>query len=87
MTLTTPAARPVAPHLSRRSPARLAPVGPSLWRVLDRDGRVIGHIQATIDGVDVRWTARRFHAPTRAFRDLGAFWSEDDAVDCVVFGR
>jgi hypothetical protein len=28
-----------------------------------------------------------FHAPSRAFRDLGEFWSVDDAVECVMFAR
>lgn len=87
MTIAAPAASAVPLHVSPRNAARLAPVGPSLWRVMDRDGRVIGHVQADPDGLDVRWSARVFHAPSRAFRDLGRFWSADDAVDCVVFGR
>lgn len=87
MTPTTSVPLANAPQLSRRNTGRLAPVGVSLWRVLDRDGLVIGHVQARAEGMDVRWSARRFHAPTRAFRDLGEFWSADDAVDCVVFAR
>ncbi len=87
MTLTRDASASATPQLSRRTTVTLASAGPALWRVVDRDGRVIGHVQAEREGVDVRWLARRFHAPSRAFRDLGAFWSVDDAVDCIAFAR
>jgi hypothetical protein len=85
MTLTLPSSTS-APRLSRAPTARLIPAGPLLWRVVER-GRVIGHLQALREGEDVRYRARRYHAPSRAFRDLGEFWSADDAVDCVVFAR
>lgn len=84
---SAPHTSPFAPQLSGRHAARLAPVGLSLWRVVDRDNRVIGHVESTGHGHDRRWLARRFHAPSRTFRDLGAFWSADDAVDCVTFAR
>jgi hypothetical protein len=66
---------------------RLAPAAPSLWRVVDTAGRVIGHLQALADDAGVRYRARRFHSTTRAFRDLGDFWSADDAIDCLRFAR
>lgn len=78
--------RPDAPTLSRAAVV-LAASGPALWRVLDSGGRVLGHLQAVADSAGVRYRARRFHAPTRAFRDLGDFWTADDAVDCLRFAR
>jgi len=74
------------PPLSRAANVRLVPAGPLLWRIVDR-GRVIGHLQAVREGADLRYRARRFHTPSRAFRDLGEFWSVDDAVECVIFAR
>ncbi len=68
-------------------PLRLAPAAPSLWRVMDRSGRVIGHLQALAAAGGVRFRARRFHPPSRSFRDLGEFWSVTDALDCVRFAR
>ena len=83
--LETPA--PGTPHLSRAAHVRLVPAAPGLWRITERGGRVIGHLQAIRQGDDVRFSARRFHAPSRAFRELGEFWSADDAVECVTFAR
>ena len=68
-------------------PVRLAGAAPSLWRVIDRSGRVIGHIQALVQSDGVRFRARRFRAATRAFIELGEFWSIDDAIDCLRFAR
>ncbi|MGZ8804095.1 MAG: hypothetical protein ACXWZG_02180 [Microbacterium sp.] len=87
MTLTRDTQTAATPQLTQRTALRLNSAGPALWRVVDRDGRVIGHVKAMREGADVRWLARRFHAPSRAFRDLGAFWSADDAVDCIAFAR
>lgn len=86
MTLLT--TNPVeAPPLERPGGFRLTGAGPALWRVLDASGRVIGHLQAVAHSQGVRYRARRFHTATRAFRDLGDFWSADDAVDCLRFAR
>jgi hypothetical protein len=68
-------------------PVRLAGAAPSLWRVIDSGGRVIGHVQALAQSDGVRFRARRFRAATRAFMDLGEFWSVDDAIDCLRFAR
>lgn len=73
--------------LSATAPARLLPAGNALWRVLDGRGLVIGHIQEVAQGGDIRFRARRYHAATRAFRDLGDFWSRDQAVECLRFAR
>jgi hypothetical protein len=85
MTLTFQSSS-ATPHLSRAINVRLVPAGPLLWRIVDH-GRAIGHLQAVREGADLRYRARRFHAPSRAFRDLGEFWSVDDAVECVIFAR
>ncbi|HET6300306.1 hypothetical protein [Microbacterium sp.] len=97
MTTTIPtAAIPTRQHperLPRLAPPiampgiRLVPAGPALWRVLDRSGRAIGHLQAVLKPEGVAWRARRFHRLTRELRDLGDFWSPDDAVDCLRFAR
>ena len=74
---------PVPPGAS----VKLAAAAPALWRVIDASGRVIGHIQALAEDAGVRYRARRFHAASRAFRDLGEFWSAGDAIDCLRFAR
>lgn len=76
-----------APVLADPSAPRLLPVATDLWRVTDRHGRVIGHLEARRDPRGLRYRARRFHAPSRAFRDLGEFWSADDAVACLRYSR
>ena len=76
-----------SPPLTRRSDVRLVSAAHALWRIVDGRGRVIGHLQAIGHGDGLRYVARRFHGPTRAFRDLGEFWSADDAVECVVLTR
>jgi hypothetical protein len=76
-----------SPGLSPTKNLRLVAAAPALWRVLDRSGRVIGHLQAVVQGHDIRYRARRFHAPSRTFRDIGEFWSADDALDCLRLVR
>lgn len=81
-------ARPSGPPVLTRFPAlRLVAAAPDLWRVVARSGRVIGHLQAIGEDPDTRYRARRFRAASRAFRDLGDFWSADDAVECIAFAR
>ncbi|MFB8386643.1 hypothetical protein ACFC3F_05815 [Microbacterium sp. NPDC055910] len=77
----------VAPRPRRPTPLRLASAAPALWRVLDPTGRVIGHVQARNSTGGTRYRARRFHVGSRAFRDLGDFWSIDDALDCLRYTR
>lgn len=72
-----------APHLAAATPVRLVRAGHALWRVLDARGRVIGHLQVIEHELGIRYRARRFHMPTGRFRDLGDFWSGDDAVSCL----
>ncbi|WP_374312625.1 hypothetical protein [Microbacterium sp.] len=68
-------------------PLRLLEAAPSLWRVVDRTGRAIGHLQAVSQGGGIRYRARRFQQASRAFLDLGEFWSVSDALDCLRFAR
>lgn len=86
MTVTdTPAldAPPIPPGV----PLRLLDAAPSLWRVVDRSGRVVGHLQALAQGGAIRYRARRFQAASRAFLELGEFWNVADALDCLRFAR
>jgi hypothetical protein len=78
---------PTTPMISTRSPVTLARAAAALWRVIDRDGRVIGHLEAIVGTGGVRYRARRFQASIRGFRDLGEFWSADDAVECLRYVR
>jgi hypothetical protein len=87
MTVIADSPRVVTPAVPRGSSVRLTAAAPALWRVIDQSGRVIGHIQALAEGAEVRYRARRFHARSRSFRDLGDFWSAADAIDCLRFAR
>ncbi|ALJ20273.1 hypothetical protein [Microbacterium sp. No. 7] len=67
--------------------ATLIAVGERRWRVLDRRGRVLGHLERHAQSDDIRFRAQRFHAPTRSFRTIGEFWSADEAVECLRLSR
>ena len=88
-TIPTPRIRDriIAPSLSASLRVRLLPAGALLWRVVAYDGRVLGHLQQYGDGAAARFRARRFHMASRAFRDVGDFWSADDAARVLVFSR
>lgn len=73
------ASAPWVPHS-----VRLLPVGPALWRVLDAQGRALGHLAHTDDA---RFAAFRFHVGTGVFREVGSFWSAADAVECLRLSR
>lgn len=75
------------PSIPSGVPLRLAAAAPALWRVIDQSGRVIGHLQAVVESRGTRFRARRFHAASRTFRDLGEFWNARDAIDCLRFAR
>ena len=75
------------PILTSHSRVRLIPAAPSLWRVLDSAGIVIGHLQQVAHADGIRFRARRFHRPSRSLRDIGQFWSADEAVECLRFAR
>ncbi len=69
------------------SRVRLLPVGDRLWRVIDSAGRALGHLQSRGDGRLRRFAARRFHAPSGGFRDIGEFWTAREAVECLRLSR
>ncbi|GAA3770126.1 hypothetical protein GCM10022240_23040 [Microbacterium kribbense] len=84
-TRVTPAAGP--PRLRPGTGLHLMPIGRDRWRVVDAAGLIVGHIGAEHEARGTRYRARRYHPGSRAFLDLGAFWSIDDAVDCLRYGR
>jgi hypothetical protein len=75
------------PLLAPRTRMRLVAAAPALWRVLEPGGRVIGHLQTVAQAGGIRFRARRYNPATHAFRDLGDFWSADDAVESLTSAR
>ncbi len=57
------------------------------WRVLDRHGRVLGHLRAEKQEGGVRYFAERFELATARLRVLGAFWTASEAVECLRYLR
>lgn len=57
-----------------------------LWRVQDRNGRVLGHLRILPDPLGLRYRAERLHLATGSFRLVGDFWRPDDAVDALRNG-
>ncbi len=82
---TIPALHPALarPEPSPRFGVRLSPAGASLWRVINRSGHVIGHLQHVDHALGARWAARRYRAGVGGFRTIGEFWSVDDAVSAL----
>ena len=75
-----------APRLRTTRGTRLLRATADLWRVVDASGHVIGHLQLIPHPLGWRCRARRYHAPTSRFRDVGDFWSADDAVAALRAG-
>lgn len=57
------------------------------WRVLDPTGRILGHLRADERRDGTRFHAERFDPATGSLRELGAFWSAAEAVDCLRYLR
>ncbi len=77
-----PIVETAAPRLA--TPAvRLLPVGQDRWRVIDRTGRALGQLVTSGEASDLRYRARRFHAASGTFRDIGEFCVAADAVECL----
>jgi hypothetical protein len=87
MSTVTETTTSAPPRLRLGTPVRLSEAASGLWRVIDVQGRIIGHLEVRDGPGGVRYRARRFHAASRAFRELGAFWSADDAIECLRLGR
>ncbi|WP_454119014.1 DNA mismatch repair protein [Microbacterium lacticum] len=65
----------------------LRAVSQTRWRVLDRTGRVLGHLRAEAQRTGTRFHAERFDLAAARLRDLGAFWSADEAIECLRYLR
>jgi len=65
----------------RTSTLSLVPVRTGLWRVLNRSGAVLGHIERQTDADGDRFCARRLVFASRMV-NLGSFCRLDDATDC-----
>ncbi|WP_091233022.1 hypothetical protein [Microbacterium sp. 3J1] len=57
-----------------------------LWRVQDRDERVLGHLRIIPDPLGLRYRAERLHLATGDFWLVGDFWRPDDAVAALRNG-
>lgn len=62
-------------------------VSPRRWRVLDRAGRVLGHVRAEDAPRGTRFHAERFDLSAARMRELGAFWTAREAVECLRYLR
>ncbi|WES65263.1 hypothetical protein P0L94_04130 [Microbacter sp. GSS18] len=87
MVATLDATPEAEPQLTRAHGVQLTPAGRRQWRVTDRAGLVVGHLMRVDGDADRPFRARRFRPSTRAFVEVGAFWSADDAVDALRFSR
>jgi hypothetical protein len=84
-TATARTAGQAIPVLSSGTRERMRPAGVNLWRVLDASGHVIGHVETFGHPLGVRFRAKRYHTASAGFRELGEFWSADDAVACLRY--
>ena len=66
---------------------RLLPVGTGRWRVLDRGGRLLGHLRADAQPEGVRFHAERFDRITARLRTIGSFWTAAEAAECLRYLR
>lgn len=80
-TIVTDTVTTVPNVAGRNSGPTLVAVRDGLWRVVDRRGAVLGHIERQAQSDGDRYLARRIVMPTRRI-DLGSFWRMDDAADC-----
>ena len=58
----------------------LVALGWGRWRVLDRSGTASGLIEELETGRGARFRALRYRWSSRAFVEVGEFWSIEDAV-------
>lgn len=81
MTLIDQEAAPVVRGVTLR------PVSAKRWRVLDRNGRVLGHLRAESQRDGIRFFAERFELAAARLRVLGSFWTASEAVECLRYLR
>ncbi|TFD27454.1 hypothetical protein [Cryobacterium cryoconiti] len=72
---------PGTPRLPVIRGLQFVPVKDGLWRVSNRSGMVLGHIEQSSEADGISFAARRMVAATRTM-NLGTFWRIDDAADC-----
>lgn len=86
MTVFTHHLTPTAASTTRHG-LRLVAAGAQLWRVIDRAGRIVGHVRADGEPDALRFHALRYSTRVRRFFEVGRFWSLDDAVSCLHYAR
>jgi len=64
----------------------LVRAGAHLWRVQDRNGRVLGHLRMIADPLGMKYRAERLHLADGVFWLVGEFWRPDDAVAALRNG-
>ncbi|WJL95732.1 hypothetical protein QSU92_00390 [Microbacterium sp. ET2] len=84
-TLTDPTFPPTAS--TSRHGLRLVDAGARMWRVVDRAGRIVGHVRTSPDAEARQFHALRYSARLTRFFELGRFWTLDDAVSCLHYAR
>lgn len=57
------------------------------WRVLEQTGRVVGHLRVEATSQGERFHAERFDLAAARMREIGAFWSPREAVECLRYLR
>lgn len=66
---------------------QLRHVAPDLWRVSIGDVQIVGHLRRIVEAGQERFIAQRYHGGDGAFRELGRFWREHEALDCLRYAR
>lgn len=87
MTTTSRAPSAVAAGANPTAGLRLIPVAERLWRVVETHGRVIGHLRISGERAERRYIALRFQTRDRRFREVGAFWTRAEALECLRLSR
>ena len=78
---------PAAPRLRTGMGLRLTTIGEGRWRLVDAAGLIVGHIDTYTEARGTRYRALRYHPTARTMREIGAFWSLENAVDCLRYAR
>jgi len=65
----------------------LKPVTAERWRVVTDDGVIVGHVRQHGDALGSRFIAERWSPFAARFRELGSFWTLQDAAMCFRDGN